>query len=489
MNYNLIFMIISHIVFVFCLSYYCMSALQWYSYRVQRVLLHYHKPLWHLIFFIAPIFLYYFFFIFFKNEYYFFIFLYFAYIPMLIFWHKKLDKPLIFTNRVKRFFIILAILLVFFNMLFLFYFKQALLFSIFIPLVTTIFLSNIYEKIAFLGFKKSAIQKLNNHKNLITIAITASYGKTSIKNFLHHILSYQFNCYKTPRSVNTLSGLVLDVNTSLPKDAKIYIAEAGAREKGDIQDIANFLSPEIVVVGKIGIQHIEYFKTLENIRNTKMELITSKKLQKAFIHASANIKVNSDSKIDIFGDDIKIIKHTLDGLEFSIKIKDEEIKFKTSILGEFNATNLAACILVAVYLGMDIRTIQKAVLTLKSVEHRLQRIDVDSKIIIDDSFNGNFEGMKSSYELVKHYNGRKILVTPGIIESSESENEKLAKIIDDIFDLVIITGFTNSNILDKNIIKPKKIILKNKSDLTSTLANITTKKDLILFSNDTPTYM
>jgi len=116
-------------------------------------------------------------------------------------------------------------------------------------------------------------------------------------------------------------------------------------------------------------------------------------------------------------------------------------------------------------LGVDIEKIKEKVLKLQSIPHRLQKIEVGGKIIIDDSFNGNLEGMLSSYELVKQYNGRKVIVTPGIVEGNCKMNEELAKKIDEVFDLVIITGESNKNVLDKNILNSKKIMLSDKKNL------------------------
>ena len=140
-------------------------------------------------------------------------------------------------------------------------------------------------------------------------------------------------------------------------------------------------------------------------------------------------------------------------------------------------------------MGVDIEKIKEKVLKLNPVPHRLQKIEVGGKIIIDDSFNGNIEGMLSSYELVKQYNGRKIIVTPGIVEGNCEMNENLAKKIDEIFDLVIITGDINKNVLDKNILNSKKIMLSDKKDLEKILSEVTKSGDLILFSNDTPKYL
>lgn len=478
--YVTFFIYFSHIVLILSLGYYVITCYQWYSYKSKRVIFHFSKPLWHVYFFIIPVCAYY------LSGIYFWIYFYFGYLVSLYFWYKKQDKPLVFTARVKRFFLFL-ILATLFQDLICFISHKCNILGIFMPIVFSLLASFLFEKIIFIGFEKKARKKLESQKDLIVITITASFGKTSIKNFLFHILKDDFKCYKTPRSVNTLGGLIKDVNENLPLDTKIYISEAGAREKEDIAQIANFLKPQIAIVGEIGLQHIEYFKTLENIRNTKIKLLTSPNLLRSFIHKSAN--VIKDDKAFIYGDDIKDIETSLKGVSFTLLIDNKKERFFAPILGKFNATNLAVCIYVALYLGVDLKTIKDKIASLKSVEHRLNRIDAGGKIIIDDSFNGNFKGMSSSYELVSSYEGRKVLVTPGIVESTKEQNEKLASIINEIFDIVIITGSLNSTILAKNLKKPKILFLPQKSQMEDMLAKNTTKGDLILFSNDAPEFI
>lgn len=475
-----IFIYISHIVLVFALSYYLMTCMQWYSYRVKRVLFHFSKPLWHVFFFIIPLCAYY------LSGVYFWIYFYFAYLVGLVLWYKRQDKPLVFTSRVKRFFVFLLLATLFQDVL-CFTLQKCELLGVVMPIFFSFLASFLFEKILFLDFRKKALKKLENFENLTIITITASYGKTSIKNFLYHILKDDFKCYKTPRSVNTLAGLIQDVNTSLPNNTQIYISEAGARQRGDIKEIAEFLKPQIAVVGEIGLQHIEYFKSLENVRDTKMELLSSPNLEHSYIHVSANAK--PDSKAFIYGNEIKSIKASLDGTHFTLNINGEDEEFFTPILGAFNATNLAVCIHVGLGLGIKLQSIKDKIASLKSVEHRLQRMDAGGKIIIDDSFNGNFEGMKASYELVSTYEGRKVLVTPGIVESTKEENQTLAKVMDDVFDVVIITGSLNASILASVIKKPEIIFLKEKSQMEKVLGENTQSGDLILFSNDAPEFI
>ncbi len=159
------------------------------------------------------------------------------------------------------------------------------------------------------------------------------------------------------------------------------------------------------------------------------------------------------------------------------------------MLGEFQAVNITAAILAAYELGMDIDEIKKRVSKLKSPPHRLEKIESGGKLIIDDSFNGNFEGMSASYDLISSYKGKKIIITPGIVESDKDTNKKLAQKIDKIFDTVIITGSLNAKVLSENIVKAKKIVLKDKESLEEILAEESLPTDLVLFSNDAPTFM
>ncbi len=470
----------SHLLFTLALGWYLITNLQWYSYKLSRVIFKHKKQLWHLLYFLLPLLAYYL-----MGEYFWIVF-YLGLLPALYFWQKKLDKKLVYTPRVKRFFLFLLLAILFLDMLCLLG-DRCHIFAVILPLLIAMGASYLFEKIQFLGFQKKAMQKLSSMKELQIVAITASYGKTSIKNFLYHILAPHMASYMTPRSVNTLAGLVRDVNEDLPANTKVYIAEAGARVRGDIDEIAKFLQHDYAIVGSIGAQHIEYFKTLENIRNTKMEILNSDKLKHAFIHESAHVAPNE--KVTIFGSNITHIDANLEGLRFNCLIDGKEEHFQTPLLGAFNAINLTAAIMIAHKLGVEVKDIKKSLSTMPQVEHRLQKIEAGGKLIIDDSFNGNFEGMASSYALVKPYVGRKILITPGIIESDEASNVALAHIMDEVFDTVIITGAANAQLLDREIKHAKKVLLSDKAKMEEILAEETTVGDLILFSNDAPTFI
>lgn len=476
-------------VFLSSLAYYLMTNLQWYNYSLMRTLTKHHKWKWHFLYFIFPTLIYCLCGILgFAQVFYVFFALY---LPFFIFWIYKLDRPLKWTGRVWRFFIILA---VFFGLAFLLQiFYGNFFYSLICTLVFAVLVSNLFEMFLFNRYKRIAREKISSMTQLKIILITASYGKTSIKNYLAQILGARYFVHSTPRSVNTLKGIVVDINTKLDQRSDFYIVEAGARERGDIAEIAQFLNPEFVIIGRIGPQHLEYFGSLENIIQTKFEALTSNRLRFALIESKNSIpdfiiseKLRGNLKLSA---SLRGIKASLMGTKFEVFLDGEWLEFESSVLGSFNAFNIALCIEMAKQIGMRTDEIYNRVKKLQSIEHRLNKTEVGGKLILDDSFNGNLEGMKEAIKLSSEHKGRKVIVTPGVIESTEEINIELAQEIDKVFDLVIITGELNSRILSKTIVKAQKILLKDKASMETTLKACLKNGDLVLFANDAPNYI
>ena len=479
-NYQLLAAFVVNVLFVTVLGWYLITNLQWYDYKLERVLFKHHKPYWHIFYFIIPFIAYY------TTGHYFIIFFVFAYLPAIIVWYKKLDKKLVLTWRVKRFLILLVSLTLFQDIICTLK-EGCAVYGVFMPLAVAYIGSMIIEKFLFAVYKKDAKKKLQSMKDLQIICITGSYGKTSIKNFVAQILAHKYRVYATPRSVNTLGGIMADVNNNLKEDTQIYVCEAGAREPGDIEVITKFLEPQTVVVGRVGEAHIEYFKTLKNIIVTKLEIIKSPRLERAFVHTSATDEPHE--KVTFFGDEIEEVNATLDGTAFSLNIDGEEYKLHTNVLGEFQTMNIAVAVRIAREFGMSHEEIVNAVEALEPVEHRLQLIKAGGKTILDDGYNGNIDGMLEGIRLCSLHEGRKVIVTPGLVESTKELNLKLIEAINEVFDIVIVTGKLNAELFEKNLKVPNKIMLSDKATMVDVLASQTKSGDIILFANDAPNFI
>lgn len=151
--------------------------------------------------------------------------------------------------------------------------------------------------------------------------------------------------------------------------------------------------------------------------------------------------------------------------------------------------NINAAILIAHELGMSTDEIVKAVYHLKSVEHRLQRIDAGGKIILDDGYNGNIDGMLEGIRLCSLHAGRKVIVTPGLVESTAELNSQLIAAINSVFDVAIITGQLNATQFESELKVNEVVMLADKAQLVKTLGEVTRAGDIILFANDAPNFI
>jgi UDP-N-acetylmuramoyl-tripeptide--D-alanyl-D-alanine ligase len=458
-----------------------MTNLQYFGYRFDRFLLHHTKPMWLIGYLITPVLLYY------IGGNFFWLFFYALYIPTLFIWHKKLDRKLVLTARVKRFFTILIISQIALEAAYYingYNQKKSILFGLFISLA----FSHIIESIIHAGYKKKARRKLLTRPNLTVIALTASYGKTSIKEFLRQMLSPRFSVYATPGNVNTDLGICADINDKLPDETEIYIVESGARQKGDILAIAELTQPQYIIIGKIGKQHIEYFKTIENIQLTKKELLKSPRLEYAIVHSSA--QAEPSEKLIILDDyQIKNTIATLEGTAWDLTIDGKTFHLQTPVLGGFNALNISLAFLLCRKLGVADESVIRQIALLKGAKHRLEPIKTPTKMILDDSYNGNLEGMLGACDLAATWRGRKVIVTPGIVESDEESNVALAEKINAVFDLALITGAQNAVLLCDRIDRAKRKRIFDKRSLETILAKETKTGDLILFANDAPSFI
>ena len=267
---------------------------------------------------------------------------------LILFKNKYTEKkPLVVTARIKRMYITELLILILLGVLANLYNNSVILLNIliifsyiFILLINII--NSPIEKSIQLKYYKKAKRKLESNRNLKVIGITGSYGKTSTKSIIGTILSQKYNTLITPESYNTTMGVVRTINEKLDNIHQVFVCEMGAKNIGDIKEICDLVNPEYGVLTAIGPQHLETFKTLENVKNTKMELVNSlPENGKSFVNFedenikeikfnSNNITFGLNEKCDYYATDIEINEF---GSNFNINMKDKRIiNVKTNCL-------------------------------------------------------------------------------------------------------------------------------------------------------------
>ena len=187
-------------------------------------------------------------------------------------------KPFVVTHRVRRLLSVLFLLCLALSSLMAmmrpFSIPPFFLFALmpFLVLLAATII-NPYEQRLNAGFFKSARKKIRDHKDLISIGITGSYGKTNVKFILRDILSKQYRVLVTPASFNTAMGISRVVNDQLKPEHQVFIAEMGATHVGDIKELVDLVRPKYGILTSIGPRHMDTFGSIENIASTKFELV------------------------------------------------------------------------------------------------------------------------------------------------------------------------------------------------------------------------
>ena len=379
-----------------------------------------------------------------------------------------------------------------------------ILIPILVPFVHIILIP--LEKIIIGCHLLKAKRKLKQMPNLIRIGITGSFGKTSTKYILNTILSEKYKVCMSPHSFNTMVGLSKVVNNYLEEDSEVLIAEMGARNRGDIRKLCNLIKPTYGVLTSIGCQHLLSFKTLENISNTKFELIealpkengvavfngNNKNCIKLYEKCMVSKKIvgeHKNSKVKA-----KNITYNENGTTFELVINNQTLSCYTSLVGEHNVENILLCVEIAKLLGLNNKQIINGIKNLKPISHRLELIKTPTNIILVDSYNASVEGSEVALKVLNKIGKRKIVITPGLVELGNNEkqaNIEFGKKIAKVANIVVIVnkinfefikqglnegGFEDENIYQAETLEKAKILMKD----------FIKEGDTILFENDLP---
>ncbi len=351
-----------------------------------------------------------------------------------------------------------------------------------------------------------AVNKLRR-ANVIKIGVTGSFGKTSVKEILKTILSQKYRVLATPESYNTPLGIALTVK-QLDSTHDVFIAEMGARSKGDIKELANMVKPKYGALTGVNNQHLESFGDIENIKNTKYELFenldkdgvaffavdneNSRELSERFTGEKYCTGLNSEDNFVTATD----IKTNAKGVTFSLNINGEKpVKCYTTLLGKHSVRNICLASAIAYKIGLTPKEIAQGVNRIQSIGHRLELLPNNKNIVvIDDSYNSSVDGFMAAMGVLDDFNGRKIVVTPGLVELGKDEslaNFEMGKVLASHADMVVIVGKHNAVMLinglveggmDRENIKFAKSLNKG----NELLNGIMQEGDVVMFENDLP---
>jgi UDP-N-acetylmuramoyl-tripeptide--D-alanyl-D-alanine ligase len=323
----------------------------------------------------------------------------------------------------------------------------------------------------------------------------------------------KYSVVATKDNYNTPLGIANLVKSKLNNETQILIIEMGEYVPGDIRDMTRMLDPHYVVITGINEAHLERMGNIHTTISAIFEIVKySKDSSKVYLNGDDElIKQNYQKYIQ----DRNVFLYSKLNTKLSYKIKaknylengdgifctliknDKSVKnFVLPILGSYAIGTANGMLAISESLNLSEDQIIKGLCQIKSVPHRLQKLKSQSGVlVIDDSYNGNSEGVKEAILTLSQFKSRrKIYLTPGLVETGKMAKEihtKIGNELSHVADLVIliknsVTPFIEEGLIASGYKKEKIIWFESTSEAHNSLSKLLQENDIILFQNDWP---
>ncbi|MFK7939154.1 MAG: Mur ligase family protein [Roseovarius sp.] len=439
-----------------------------------------------------------------------------AFVLIAVFEGKyRYKKPLAKTERLMRIrrivlvILLIAALLVFWHPLF------SILVLQLVPLVVIAVNAAMtpFQKRINDGYVDQARQKLNRI-NPVRIAITGSFGKTTVKHMFAEILEASGPVFYSPGSINTVLGHTRHIRQRLQWSHTYFVAEMGAYGIGSIDRLCAFIQPNYGIITAVGDAHTERFGSLEAIAQAKSELAAH------VCQSGGTIVLNVDvMKFEPFkalkqkfgeqiitvgmGDaDVVINSEEIEGGSWSISLRSDDdrvpdLTFELPLIGEHNVLNSALAVTMALVIDKTTSSqLPFFTKTIAQIPHRLQKVNMPgSALILDDAYNSNELGFMSAVSsldrLGKERGGRRILVTPGIAElglEHDRVHERLGSFCSTRCDTIYVVNSARIESFTQAAKGQTAQVIEvaNFTDARTEVSKILKSDDVILYENDLP---
>ena len=343
-----------------------------------------------------------------------------------------------------------------------------------------------------------AASQLANHPG-VRIGIAGSYGKTTCKEMLATILAAGKKVAATPGNMNTPLGISRFIG-KLKGNEEVLIFEMGEYYPGDVRLLCELTHPSLGVITGINEAHLSKFKSIDRTVATIFELADYLGDKPVFKNGDNDLVreragtsdplVYSHNGVD--GWQVNSVVSTLEGVSFTARKDKVEIKAVSGLLGVHNVGPLVACIAIASRLGLTPKQIEDGVAATTPFEYRMQPRVVAGAHIIDDTYNGNIDGVRAGLAWLRDIKApRRIYVTPGLVEQGDKTaaiHQEIGRLIAESADVAVLmqnstTAFIQEGLRQAGFTGTVQIVTDPQRFYTN-IAHFVAKGDVVLMQND-----
>ncbi len=336
------------------------------------------------------------------------------------------------------------------------------------------------------------------------VAITGSYGKTTTKGYVAHLVGGSLSVVASPASFNNTVGLARAINEHLATGTQVFVAEMGTYGPGEIASMCAWLAPEIAIITAIGPVHLERMGTLERIAESKAEIL--QKAEVAILNVDYPLLAELAQKAEEDGKTVWCCSAKDQPADVTVSREGPKLRVRAAHIGpemdllvtapaEVEPGNVACAIAAALSLGVPAQIVASRLNDLPSAPHRRSvRCGTNGVNIIDDTYNANPAGAKAALELLASSaasGGKRVVVTPGMVELGPvqaRENANFAASAGEFATDLLVVGRTNARSLlaGARAAGLPVVQVRNRAEAVAWTAENLSPGDAVLYENDLP---
>ncbi len=339
------------------------------------------------------------------------------------------------------------------------------------------------------------------------VAITGSYGKTSTKGYVAHLVGGARTVVATPASFNNRAGLARSVNEHLTPGTEVFVAEMGTYGPGEIARLCAWVPPDVAVITAIGPVHLERFRSEDRIVVAKSEILE---------RAPVVVLAADDPRLAAVADRCQaqgkqvwrarrgpVHEGTVDDRTVVVEVTDDlaRVTIGTRLVADAvpctaPPSNVACAVAVAAALGVDDAVVAARLAGLPTAAHRLEPAQGPSgATVLDDTYNANPAGAAAALSRMAALAGsaaRRVVVTPGMVElgpRQRAENERFAEAAAAVATDVVVVGRTNRRALVTGARRTGRAevhVVDRRDEAVAWVRATVGPGDVVLYENDLP---
>jgi len=335
----------------------------------------------------------------------------------------------------------------------------------------------------------------------VKIAVAGSYGKTSMKELLLTVLSEGKKVAATPANKNVSVSHAYFVR-KLHGDEDIIIIEYGEGEPGDVARFARITRPTHAIITGLAPAHLDHYKTLAAAGKDIFSVTNVVPADRVYVNgesreAAAFVRKGQQiyDEHQALGWKVSDVRVDLDGTHFTLSKGTEHMALHSKLIGRHQVGPLAIVAALAHEFGLTQKQIQTGIAATQPFEHRMQPYRLGGAWIIDDTYNGNIEGIRAGAKLLEELPARrKIYVTPGLVDQGKdtaSIHEEMGKLIASAKpDMVVLIKHSATPHIQKGLeaagYHGELLIESDPLNFYTNLELFVAAGDLVLMQNDWP---